>query len=375
MRRSAALQSGALRSFGGYLIGSFCSRLVSLLSLFFLLQGCVSLGPKMVVRDRFDYTDSLSDSWKTQMLFNLVKVRYGDAPVFLDVSSVITSYEMIASANVGGTFSSNPNVAGANVGAGASYANRPTVTYTPLSGDKFARSLMSPIPPLSVLNLIQSGFPVDLVFRLCVQSINGIENGRAGAIIGKTANPQFYPLIERMKNIQGTGAMGMRIRRIDKKEEVLFVLQGKSDQKTQAESAEVRKILGLNPNSKEFRVSYGLVAENDQEIALLTRSMLQIINNLASYMEVPEKDVKDGRVNPTFQEEVGGAAIEPLLRVKTSSQKPDEAFVAVPYRNHWFYIDDRDLRSKKMFSFLMFVFTLVETEDKAPAPVVTIPSR
>jgi hypothetical protein len=39
-----------------------------------------------VARDRFDYITAISDSWKSQMLLNLVKIRYGDAPVFLDVA-------------------------------------------------------------------------------------------------------------------------------------------------------------------------------------------------------------------------------------------------------------------------------------------------
>ena len=57
------------------------------------LAGCASIGPRTVARDRFDYVESISDSWKRQMLLNLVKVRYADAPVFLDVTSVISSYE------------------------------------------------------------------------------------------------------------------------------------------------------------------------------------------------------------------------------------------------------------------------------------------
>jgi hypothetical protein len=53
--------------------------------------------------------------------------------------------------------------------------------------------------------------------------------------------------------------------------------------------------------------------------------------------------------------------------------KPDDEFVAVRYRNHWFWIDDRDLKSKRMFSFLMLLFSFTESE-KAYAPVVTIPT-
>jgi hypothetical protein len=329
----------------------------------------------MMVRDRFDYTSSISDSWKTQMLINLVKMRYGDAPVFLDVSSVITSYEMLASANVGGSFISNPNMAGATLGISGAVANRPTVTYSPLSGEKFARSLMSPIPPSSILSLIQSGYPVDLVLRLCVQSINGIDNRYGGGVVGHKADARFYPLLEKMKEIQNSGDMGMRIKPIDKQDSVVLVLKRKEDPKTLAESAEVKRILGLDPNGREYKVSYGRVAEGNQEIALLTRSMLQVIMELASYIDVPEEDLKEGRVNPTFNDEIGGVAPAPLIQIKTSSEKPEEAFVAVPYHNHWFYINDGDYPSKKMFSFLMFVSTLVEPEEKAPATVVTIPTR
>jgi hypothetical protein len=48
--------------------------------------------------------------------------------------------------------------------------------------------------------------------------------------------------------------------------------------------------------------------------------------------------------------------------------------VAVRYRNSYFWIDDRELGSKRIFSFLMFVFTLAETGEKGTAPVVTIPT-
>ena len=58
----------------------------------FYFTGCASIGPGTVTRDRFDYVTAISDSWKSQMLFNLVKLRYGDAPVFLDVASVINQY-------------------------------------------------------------------------------------------------------------------------------------------------------------------------------------------------------------------------------------------------------------------------------------------
>lgn len=72
--------------------------------------------------------------------------------------------------------------------------------------------------------------------------------------------------------------------------------------------------------------------------------------------------------NPTLEEEVAGVKVPPLIRIQSSPSRPVDAFVAVPYRDHWFWIDDQDLRSKSLFSFLMFLFTLLETPEKGGAP-------
>ena len=72
--------------------------------------GCATIGPGTVVRDRFDYVTAISESWKSQMLFNLVKLRYGDAPVFLDVASVIGQYGIEGSLGFSGSWAQNPQV-------------------------------------------------------------------------------------------------------------------------------------------------------------------------------------------------------------------------------------------------------------------------
>jgi hypothetical protein len=339
-----------------------------------ILSGCASIGPETVTRDRFDYTGAISDSWKHQMLLNMIKMRYGDAPVFLDVSSVISQYQIAGQINLGATFNNNPWSNSQILGGFGTYVDRPTITYSPVMGDKFARSLMTPIPPPAILSLLQSGYPVDLVFRMLVHEINGIGNRYGGEARLRPAEPEFYPLIEKMRKIQSVGGIGMRFQKIDKGEAALMIFRPKRDAETDLLVHDIRRTLGLDPKASEFRVVYGSVPRDDQEIAILTRSILDVIVDLSADIEVPAVDVKEKRVSPTFAETVAGEKIRPLIRIQGSSEKPGDAFVSVRYRNSYFWIDDRDFWSKKIFSFLMFVFTLVETGEKGMAPVVTIPT-
>ena len=191
----------------------------------------------------------------------------------------------------------------------------------------------------------------------------------------READPEFYPLAEKLRAIQQSGEIGLRVKKTGDQVTTSIVFGKETSPAIEADRAEVRKLLGLDPQAEEFSVVYGSVATNDKEIAMLTRSVIEILSDLSSYIEVPAADVEQKR---TYQspapELVNGVLVPPLIRILSSPQRPDDAFAAVPYGRDWYWIDDKDFPSKRLFSFIMFLFTLTDTGDKQGAPIITIPA-
>ena len=153
---------------------------------------CNSIGPSTVARDRSDYEAAIGNSWKQQTLLNIVKLRYGDFPVFMEIAQVIAGYQLQTTVGAGASAQNyitssvgGPVAVAGSAAAAATYIDRPTVIYAPLTGNDFLKKLMTPIPPAAVLFLLQSGYSAVLVMQIAVDSINGVAN-ESGSSAQKT---------------------------------------------------------------------------------------------------------------------------------------------------------------------------------------------
>ena len=352
-------------------------RPVAAVAALLCLNGCMSFGAMTLDRDRLDFTQAVANSWKQQTLLNIVKLRYGDTPIFVDVGQIVTGYQLVSTVQAGATI--NPSGATGtnffNLGTQGQYTDRPTITFVPLTGSQFIRTLMTPIPPIRLFELVESGYPIDFLLNVAVQSINALSNARGGAR-PRPADPEFAKLLKSLRRIQDSGAVGLRAEpEQDKKGGGLVMTFPRKPvpPEIQAERDEIRRKLGLSPTASEFRIVYGTVQEGDDVLAIQTRSGMQILREMSTFVQVPEEHQQDQRVfPPAMVPPDGQEAPPPLIRILSGASKPSEAFVSIHYNDVWFWIETRDLRSKATLTFLLILMTLAETGEKAPSPLLTI---
>ena len=342
-------------------------RTLSAIVLLGICSGCANVPPKTLGVDRFDYGQELAESWKRQTLINVVRLRYADAPVFMDVTSIISSRSRSGKVSAGGELWENPEpslIAG--FGAEGSWSNTPTVTYQPILGDKFAKSLLRPIPPSSVFQMLEAGWPAQLVLAVTVSSMNGINNS---AFAEQPIDPRFAELSEKLARLLSSRLLGIRVVEKEDGDAVVLLFRGDTDEAAKADMRRAGEILNLEAGVTELAVTFGSVQINRKGIAMSTRSMLEIMLVLGNGIDVPESHVMSGRARGV------PANIDPLVHINFGDAAPADAYAAVQYRGSWYWIDDTDRKSKAIFSFLMMLFSLAESGQAAGGPVVTVPSR
>jgi hypothetical protein len=342
------------------------------------LSGCTHLGPKTVVVDRFDYSTAIADSWKEQTLLNIVKLRYMDLPVFVDVASIVSGYSLQTGVTATGVLSTSHAVQGnyASIGGQAVYTDRPTVTYVPLTGEKFLRGLLTPIDPKKIFFMLQTGYAADFILALTVDSLNGVRNGATGGGVLREPDPDFVRALDLLREVQLGGALGMRVEEDAAKGAtgVVFFRRDDVPADVAAKAAEVRRLLKLAPDQQRFVLTYSPVRGSDTELAVSSRSMLQILSAFAAFLDVPEAHRRDGSaVIPG-----DGAAPDDhqrRVRIHSGSEEPASSFVAVRYRDHWFWVDNGDWVTKRALTAVMFFFTLADTGVNDQLPLITIPAQ
>jgi hypothetical protein len=343
-----------------------------------IATGCSGrLGPASVRMTRTGYDIAAQETTAQELLLNLVRLRYRDTPYFLQIASLSTNMRATAGLGVEGTFLSPGADAGKLLGTLA-IEESPTVTYTPIVGERFVNELLEPVEPEVLLLLSHAGWSIDRFFRLLVQEVNGIPNAPTASGPAPDREPvyvDFLRLSELLRTLQsrrevamirgtlGSPAAGVGdaleggegASSLESESGARVYLHFSPEGVASAEYRELTAQLGLEPGCSLFEVVAGLGVASPRRINVVLRSVLSTMFYASHGIVVPESDRAAGRVTTT-RDGVG----EPfdwdrltgsLLRVR-SGRPAERPYVAVNYRGSTFYIDDADRDSKSTFSMI-----------------------
>ena len=366
--------------------GDFCTsanaasrKPAALMGLALIVCGCAQLGPDLVKAGRNDYNVVLRQTEDEETLLNLVRVRYGDRPMFLDVASVSTSFTWTQGASADGTVTpggSKPAEVG--IQGNLEYSERPTITYTPLGGADFVKSVLTPADLDTLVLLSNGGWSIERLLRIMANRMNGLRNAKRAS--GPTpSEPPQYARFKRasglMREMQRRGALDFGYSEIGgKRTPVMSIAREARDWE---ETRELKGLLGLAPERDTFPLDTEASRPRRNALGIELRSLVGMFFFLAHGVEVPARDQARGRVMVTRYESGEpfdwNDVVGDVFRIRSRSNVPRNAQVAIEYRGSWFYLDDSDLSSKYSLLLVEQLSSLLGGKIEKESPVLTIP--
>jgi hypothetical protein len=335
------------------------------------------LGPAALRGSRSAYNDAIVATNNQQVLSMVVRMRYGEPTGLLAVSSVTSNMNLQASAGAEFGIGPDSNYQGNLVplSAGFAYEENPTISYTPVQGEKYMRQLLSPLPlDLTVLLLhTLRGSPQGAT--LLLRSINGTRNPDFLADPSVEVDPRFTRLVELLAALARQGRASWAQ---DADPATSFVLAFTGDGDAFAvQIAELYGLLGFAPPGDldgvvTLPLRLGIGRPDEPAVHLETRSIFELFNVAAASVEVPEEHVAAGIAQALPPAGPAGGNI----RIRRSKGRPDGALVATRHHGWWYFIEGSDTASKLTFRIIESLISvrIADAVDHGKAtPVLTVP--
>jgi hypothetical protein len=344
------------------------SPCVLMLAVSLCLPGCNTVGPASIAAGRPLYNEVINQTEDEQILGMIVRDRYDQTFGMLAVASVTANIKVGTSAEVQAGWGSSSNYEENLVPftGGVAYEESPTISYVPLNGEDVMLRLLAPVTLEQAVTIGQlQGKRTTMLMR----RLNGLFNVRS---LDEQPTPEFQRLGRALQQLTQN-----RIMDIGQAEEGLFVLlhDYAAKQETQELVEELLGLLGLNryePDGSELMIPVRQAVARSQGGAIHaeTRSVMDIIQLVE--IDLPPEHVEAGIVEA---QSVHPDQERPFLRIRSSEDPPEDATVAIPFRDHWYYVDARDTQSKEGFMALRTVIgmRLRSLASEQSTPVITIP--
>jgi hypothetical protein len=401
-------------------------QLVSLLAALACATGCA--GPKAIRYTRMRYNEVMRDTNDEQLLMNIVRLRYADSPVFIDLPNITSQFEVSGRGNyLGGT--GNQFHGHTNLGLGElSLRDTPTLSYHPREGREIAKAMLTPLSS-DLFIVVNAGADIEQLLLLTINDINDIPNAPAATYLNPKCpsdNAMFLRGIQLLSSLRMRDATELALGTTEesdlssdpiprnsvqgrdllnaahdsyvyrargegqmtllKREKELY-LKIRPQFVDSLEMQEVVRIFRLAPGLSRYKLKSELAEEADEKklpnplgsdtIYLNMRSVLQIMTFMSKGVCVPDEHVRNG-IAPVTPDDDGRPydwtqVTAGHFVVHAQKHRPRGAEVTIQYRGYWFYISEHDVKSRAVLAILEVLFALQESDGKSAGPLLTLP--
>jgi len=325
------------------------------------------------VRARGLYNQVISDTNNQQTLELIVRARYGEPSGLLAVASVTANLRTTATANsqfgVGPSANYQGNIVPLSLGL--AYEEDPTIAYTPVQGERYAKSILSPIGLDTMVLLLSMERAPHQLLAILVKQVNGLQNPMYGPPQTRAAFQDSIALLGRLEDAgQATwtstatkeGAFALVIHDYAGNRNVVRELLRRWGLPASLAQGDRNIVLPVN---------LAIGKATTPELNVETRSVYDLIEIAAASVEVPPEQAALGLADQ------GLDGLSPLgdLRIQSSPSYPSrDVLVAVRHHGYWFFISADDGPSKLAFRLLQLLIgmRLVEGTPQT-TPTLTIP--
>ena len=352
-------------------------------------------------RARVSSNEAVQISDQRELLLNLVRLRYEEAPEFLAISGISTQMNFNAAASIGGEIGEvgNADVGFVSPGASVGYSESPTITFVPRRDQEFTRQLVAPVELDSIYLLSRYGWGIDRVLLLIVSDLNGLRNADGRTPL-TDEHLEFRKVAARLQELEAENRARVDVER---RREILSgpipveqvsasqVLDAAREGYRLERSEQGAYLIAGEQNHYVLTVDRGALAESELEamalptgksvfeldvagmpdavdLRLTTRSVLGSMAWLSSAVTVPSAHAD---VVPTVAR---NTVPRSMMDIRVSTEPIEGTFLSVEHRGHWFYIDDRDVESKRTLGLLTSLVRLsIGAGGAQNVPVLTLP--
>lgn len=402
-------------------------RLALCVLMLVVLPGCI--GPRSLELTRLRYDQAVHETSEQQWLRNIVRLRYGDLPSFLDVSAITSQFELSSRGGITGgqeRDSANSSLFG---DMSLQFRDAPTLSYTPRDPTELTRTMVAPVGITALGLMANNGWSLDDVLRVMVADVNGLANAPGAEQLIPESPPLPTPFVDlsrmmgRLRNERAlvlasadspravsppieTGRVDgsdfvqaasnkLEYRQAEGTGEVVLSRSETSYRLTfspaaegHSELIELRHLLQLAPGRQDYEVrrvdvpgGIGLLPLPDalDTIDVRTRTLLEMLTYLSKGVKVPEEHACRGlaaqTVDPNGVPFDWPVVTRGLFHVCSQKKRPKDkdVAVAIQYQGYWFFIPAADKRSKSTLSLMQALFNLQLSEPKKGGPVLTLP--